>query len=204
MGLAGAHSEAGANAAERALLLDAVIASVAYQALLAATELESAFTIDELIAAGTVASDAASLVEQSLRLLMRFGAAREDREGWRLLSEHDLPEAGDVWRLLLGEAPELVAELALVAAAAEELPRIITGGLRPSDLSPLPMVEHLLHASPVSAAGIDLICAALGGLPRLGPTIGHCGCSNLAPPGAQRGGSSRFWRNRAWHCATTR
>ncbi|HYU12149.1 MAG TPA: polyketide synthase dehydratase domain-containing protein, partial [Stellaceae bacterium] len=162
MDLAGADRGASANAAERALLLDAVIASVAYQSLLAVAEPGSAFEVDELIGIGTIASDAAALVDQSLRLLMRFGAARRDGDGWRLLSEHDLPEVGEVWRLLLGEAPELVAELALVAAAAEDLPRVITGGLRPSDLSPLPMVEHLLHASPVSAAGIDLICAAIG------------------------------------------
>ena len=57
--------------------------------------------------------------------------------------------------------PELVSELALIAAAAEELPGLLAAGRRP-EASPAPMIEHLLHASPVSSAGIELICAALG------------------------------------------
>ena len=76
--------------------------------------------------------------------------------------ENDLPEIGEVWRLLLAEAPDLVAELALIAAAAEDLPRLLADGPRPADSAPLPMIEHLLHGSPVSAAGIDLACDALG------------------------------------------
>ena len=37
----------------------------------------------------------------------------------------------------------------------------MANGLRQPEPSPLPMVEHLLHASPVSAAGIDVVRAAL-------------------------------------------
>ena len=38
------------------------------------------------------------------------------------------PQCDEIWRLLLAEAPELVGELALVAAAAEELPRLFAEG----------------------------------------------------------------------------
>src|SRR5258707_1519158 len=57
---------------------------------------------------------------------------------------------------------EVVADLVLVAAVAEDMPRLLAAAAWPADASPVPMIEHLLHGSPVSAAGIDLVCAALG------------------------------------------
>jgi acyl transferase domain-containing protein/NADPH:quinone reductase-like Zn-dependent oxidoreductase/acyl carrier protein len=147
---------------EHALLVDALIASVALHAVRSVVDPDVPFAIDEMIGAGAVAADSGAFFEYLLRLLARFGAASEHDRVWRLVGSGDLPDIGDVWRLLLAEAPELVAELALVAAADEELPRLLIGGLRQGDPSPVPMVEHLLHGSPVSAAGIDLLCAALG------------------------------------------
>jgi phthiocerol/phenolphthiocerol synthesis type-I polyketide synthase C len=147
---------------EQALLLDALIASVAMEALRSVVDPDAPFTIEEMIEAGGIERESAALFEYLLRLVARFGAASEDDRIWRLAASHDLPEIAEVWRLLLAEAPELVAELALIAAASEELPRLLIGGPRQPESSPLPMVEHLLHGSPVSAAGIDLLCKALG------------------------------------------
>ena len=120
------------------------------------------FTIEDVIEAGAIAPDSGLLFEYLLRLLTRFGAASEVGRVWRLAEANDLPDIAEVWRLLLAEDPKLVAELALVAAMAEEMPRLLADGPRHADASPVPMVEHLLHGSPVSAAGIDLVCAALG------------------------------------------
>jgi phthiocerol/phenolphthiocerol synthesis type-I polyketide synthase C len=147
---------------EHALLLDALIASVALQSVVAIVDQDVPFTIEEVIESGAIAPDSAALFEYLLRLLTRFGAASEVGGVWRLAEANDLPDIAEVWRLLLAEAPKLVAELALIAALAEEMPRLLADGPRPADASPVPMVEHLLHGSPVSAAGIDLVCAVLG------------------------------------------
>ncbi|HEV8679855.1 MAG TPA: zinc-binding dehydrogenase, partial [Stellaceae bacterium] len=147
---------------EHALLLDALIASVALESVLGIVDPDMPFAIAEVIEAGAIAPDCAALLECHLRLLTRFSAASEEDGMWRVVGSNDLPDVAEVWRLLLAEAPELVAELALVAAAAEETPRLLAEGLRQAETSPLPMVEHLLHGSPVSAAGIDVISGALG------------------------------------------
>ena len=147
---------------EHALLLDALIASVALQSVVTIVDPEVPFTIEDVIEAGAIAPDSAVLFEYLLRLLTRFGAASEVGLSWRLAEANDLPDVAEVWRLLLAEAPKLVAELALVAALAEEMPRLLADGPRQADASPGPMIEHLLHGSPVSAAGIDIVCAALG------------------------------------------
>ncbi len=147
---------------EHALLLDALIASVALQSVVAIIDPDVPFTIEDVIESGAIAPDSAALFEYLLRLLTRFGAASEAGGVWRLAEANDLPDIAEVWRLLLAEAPKLVAELALIAALAEEMPRLLADGPRPADASPVPMVEHLLHGSPVSAAGIDLVCAVLG------------------------------------------
>jgi NADPH:quinone reductase-like Zn-dependent oxidoreductase/acyl carrier protein len=149
------------NSAERTLLLNALMASTAYRAVIKAVDAAAPFKLDELLAAGAIMPDTVALFDYLLQLLVRFGAATEAEGGWRLLGDNDLPEFAEIWRLLLAEAPELVAELALVAAVAEELPGVFTNGLRQPDPSPLPMVEHLLHASPVSVAGIDVVRAGL-------------------------------------------
>ncbi len=156
------HRQPPARHHEHALLLDALIASAALEAVRGVVDPDVPFAIAEMIGAGAIAAESGALFEYLLRLLARFDAASEDDRVWRLAGAAELPDIGEVWRLLLAEAPELVAELALVAAAAEELPRLLSGGLRQGDPSPVPMVEHLLHGSPVSAAGIDLLCAALG------------------------------------------
>jgi acyl transferase domain-containing protein/NADPH:quinone reductase-like Zn-dependent oxidoreductase/acyl carrier protein len=154
------ESESGRD--EQALLLDALIAAVALQSVLTVIDADVPFTIEEVVEGGVIAADAAPLFGHLLGLLGRFGAASETDRGWLIAGENDLPAIAEVWRLLLADAPELVAELALVAAATAEIPRVLSDGPRPAETSPLPMVEHLWHGSPVSAAGIDLACAALG------------------------------------------
>src|SRR5207248_4406608 len=134
---------------------------MAFRSIAKSVDPERSFKVDELIAAGAIATETFALFNYLLQLLVRFGAVSETEDGWRLAGDNDLPEFAEVWRLLLAEAPELVAELALVAAIAEELPGLLANGLRQPEPSPLPMLEHLLHASPVSATGLDVVRAAL-------------------------------------------
>src|SRR5690348_13776625 len=145
------------KSSERALLVDAMTASIAYRAVAAIIDPEVSFTMDALVDAGAILPETAPLFEHLLRLVERFDAAAESEAGWRLAANHDLPDVAAIWRLLLAEAPELVAELALVATAAEELPALLRDGLRQSEPAPLPMAEHLVQASPVSAAAFEHI-----------------------------------------------
>ncbi|MGH7031774.1 MAG: SDR family NAD(P)-dependent oxidoreductase, partial [Stellaceae bacterium] len=119
------------------------------------------FTINDLVDSGQLASGSSGLAGSLLSLLERLGAAAENFGEWRLEPASDLPDAAEIWRLLLAEAPELVAELALTAAALEELPRTLAAGPKIAASSLSPMVEQLLAASPASIAGLDLLGYAL-------------------------------------------
>ena len=158
-----------ARRGEQALLLDALIAAVAHEAVLSVTDPDVPFTVEDLIEGGAITPDAAALFAGLLRLLAGFGAAAEVDGMWQIAPESDLPDITEVWRLLLAEAPDLVAELALVAGSVEELPNVLTNRLRHDVASPPPMVEHLLHGSPSGAAGIDLVCAVLGEIASVWP-----------------------------------
>ena len=146
---------------EQALLLDALIGSVTFRSLGKLVEPGRSFTIGELTQSGRIASDSVGIVQCSLHLLKRFGAASETESGWRLEPQHDLPEVSEVWRLLLSEAPDLVAELALIAAAVEDLPKSFADDIRQPDAPLSPMAEQLLQGSPAIAPGIELLCDAL-------------------------------------------
>ena len=182
---------------ERALLLEALVAAVALRSVLSSIDTTEPFTIDGLIENGRLAPEAAPLFGFLMRLLERFDAAEESEREWRLITDHELPELAEVWRLLLAEAPDLVAELALLAAASEELPKLLGDGLRQGEVAPLPMVEHLLHASPVSSAGIDLVCETLDRIAARWPEGRPCAYSNWRQAAAPAGGSSIGWRNPA-------
>jgi acyl transferase domain-containing protein/NADPH:quinone reductase-like Zn-dependent oxidoreductase/NAD(P)-dependent dehydrogenase (short-subunit alcohol dehydrogenase family)/acyl carrier protein len=146
---------------EQALLLDALIGSIALRSMLAIVEPGRRFTIQGLIESGRVARGLGGLAECLLRLLDRLGAAAESGSEWQIEASSDLPDVEEVWRLLLAEAPDLVAELALTAAAVEALANALSDGAREPDPSLSTMVEHLLQASPASAAGVGLLCTAL-------------------------------------------
>jgi phthiocerol/phenolphthiocerol synthesis type-I polyketide synthase C len=188
-----ARSDTADKRDEHALLLDALIASVALAAVPIAIERETPFTIDQAVESGAIAPDAAALFGCLLRLLERFGAASAIGPVWRIAAGNDLAEVAEVWRLLLAEAPALVAELALVAAATAELPRFFSRGARQADSPPAPMVEHLLHGSPVSAGCIDLICGALAELAAAWPPDRPLRVLEI---GADGGGATRRFLNR--------
>ena len=91
---------------ESALLLDALIASVGLDAVRSVVDPDVPFTVEEVVAAGLIAPELAPLFGHLLDLLRRFAVASEDDRRWRITLTHDLPEIGEVWRLLLAEAPD--------------------------------------------------------------------------------------------------
>jgi acyl transferase domain-containing protein/NADPH:quinone reductase-like Zn-dependent oxidoreductase/acyl carrier protein len=146
---------------DQAPLLEALIGAVALQALQTLVEPGHPFTIGELIDSGRLAAGSSGLFRALLSLLERLGAAAETVGEWRLDPASELPEAKEIWRLLLAEAPELVAELALAAAALDGLPKTLAEGPKISQPQPMPMVEQLLTSSPASIAGVELLGDAL-------------------------------------------
>jgi phthiocerol/phenolphthiocerol synthesis type-I polyketide synthase C len=153
--------EADSERHEQELLLEALIGSVAMRSMMRITEPGRRFSIPELVDAGSLAATSSGLAEALLRLLERFGGATEIGLEWRLEDGGELPDIEEVWRFLLANAPDLVAELALIASAAEELPKTLEKGPRQPDPSLAAMIEHLLAGSPASMAGIGLLCDAL-------------------------------------------
>jgi acyl transferase domain-containing protein/NADPH:quinone reductase-like Zn-dependent oxidoreductase/acyl carrier protein len=185
--LAAAHEPSGVRQ-EQALLLDALVGSIAFRSLARLVEPGRIFSIGELTTLGRVSPDSVGLVECLLRLLKRFGAASETELDWRLEPSHDLPEVSGVWRLLLAESPDLVVELALIAAAAENLPKIVTDGLEQSDTQLSPMAEQLLQGSPAIVPGIETLCDALAELAMAWPRARPMRILEL---GATGGGATR-------------
>jgi len=178
---------------EQALLIDALIASIAFLSLEKLVEPGRFFTASELISSGRIAPDSIGMVDRLLRLLKRFGAASETELEWRLEPSHDLPEVSEVWRLLLSEAPDLVAELALTATAAEDLPRLLADGIRQPDGHFSLMAEQLLQGSPAIAPGIELLCDALAELAMSWPKAQPMRILEL---GASSGGATHRILNR--------
>ncbi|MGC2202049.1 MAG: SDR family NAD(P)-dependent oxidoreductase, partial [Stellaceae bacterium] len=144
------------------MLLDALIGAVALRSMRGLIDYGQPFTVAELVETGVLAPGSSGLAEYLLRSLLHLGAARQSGSEWRLEEASDLPDVEEVWRSMLADAPDLVAELALIATAAADLPKVLAEGRQEKDPSPSPMVEHLLAASPASAAGIALVCNALG------------------------------------------
>ncbi len=128
---------------DQALLLDALIGAIALPALSELVPSGRPFTIGALIDADRIAPASRGLLECLLAALERLGAATESEGEWRIDPSSDMPDATEIWRLLLADAPNLVAELALAASAFEDLPKILADG--PGHLAPWlsPMVEHL-------------------------------------------------------------
>ena len=146
---------------EQALLLEALIGSIALRSMTRIVDAGRSFTIEELVETGLLAPASGEIAQWALRLLERFAAASETGSEWRIEATTDLPAVEEIWRLLLADAPDLVGELALAAAAVDSLPNILASGPRAPDALLASMTEHLLHSSPASAAAIDLLCDGL-------------------------------------------
>ncbi|MBV8738196.1 MAG: acyltransferase domain-containing protein [Alphaproteobacteria bacterium] len=149
---------------EQSALLEAMIGAAAHRLWRARVDPEQSFTLQELVDRGRISPTATGLAECLLRSIERLGGVREDHGEWRIEGEADLPEADEIWRLLLADAPDLVGELALIGEALDRLPDLLTAG--PARLGPTPpiMIEHFLDASPASAAGSDLLGEALSAI----------------------------------------
>ena len=146
---------------EDAALLEALIGAVGSQLWRPFHEPGRPLSIRELVEAGRISPPSAALAECLLRSVERLGGAFEINGEWRFAVEPDLPDAGEIWRSLLAEAADLVAELALVSAALQEVPTILADGLTPTSSTISAMRENLPQASPATVSGVNFLGEAL-------------------------------------------
>jgi phthiocerol/phenolphthiocerol synthesis type-I polyketide synthase C len=95
------------------------------------------------------------LVERLAAMLVEDGLAHRDRSGTRLIRNDaacaQLPAREELWRGLLAEAPDHIAELTLLAHCGAALPRVLRGEVEPNQVltsTGRSLVEHFFEASP--------------------------------------------------------
>ena len=146
---------------EERLFLDAVIGAAASRLWTTLVTPDQAFTLRDLVDRGQISAASTGLAECLLRAAESLGGAAEIEGGWRIARETDLPPAAEIWRLLLADAPDLVAELALVGTAIDDFPDILARGLAPSRSPSGAIPGNPLQGSPSSVAAVDLLSEAL-------------------------------------------
>jgi acyl transferase domain-containing protein/NADPH:quinone reductase-like Zn-dependent oxidoreductase/SAM-dependent methyltransferase/acyl carrier protein len=130
---------------------DHLAAAYAIMALQKIGANEGSFSIDSLMKRGVLSEYRGlleRLVEMALedRLLLRTG------QGFALANEEPLPIAGELWRSLMRDCPDYVAELLLLGRCGEHLVKVMLGEIDPIRLI-LPekgngTIEHLYDSSP--------------------------------------------------------
>ncbi|HEY2538163.1 MAG TPA: SDR family NAD(P)-dependent oxidoreductase, partial [Stellaceae bacterium] len=142
-------------------LLEAMIAAAAVRLWQTQGIPGRRFTVRELVGEGRIAPAAAAFAECLLQAVQSVGGALKADGEWQVEAETDLPDAAEIWRLLLADNPQLVGELALLGAAFDKFPDILTHGPAGPQSS---LAEYLLQASPTTAAGLDFLSKTLGSI----------------------------------------
>ena len=140
---------------ERLLLAEGFAAAAALEAV---RPLAAEHVIDRtsLLADRRIAPEAAPLLDGLLAWLVQDGLASEEAPGcWRLVVD-DLPQADAILRTLLADAPDAVAEVAALAAAADAIPQRLREGSPPAAL-PAALRDQLLFASPSAQAAREAL-----------------------------------------------
>ncbi len=127
--------------AEAGMLADAFATACAHAALRGTEDPDGPIRPDALGNAGAPVP----LLRGLLGWMDADGLAARDGDAWRL-ADAELPPPDDIFRSLLFDAPEAVADATLLAGAAEALPAVLAGA--PSFALPAALRDHLLHASP--------------------------------------------------------
>lgn len=147
------------------LLLDGASRSIAFEAIAAAVDQEEGgFTLEELVAAGRLAPDVAPLFGRLLQLLEEDGAVRHAEDGtWHVELASPYPPASEVLRVIAGEHPDRLAEVALSARVREVLPAILSGGAEPPADLPYAaaLLDQLAEAAPSSRSAIAGVVEAV-------------------------------------------
>jgi acyl transferase domain-containing protein/acyl carrier protein len=151
-------------AEDATLLLDAFIASAGLAAIAPLVPADAPFTIGELIETRRISPSAGPLAQALLEVAERHEGALAEDGTWRLLADAALPDAGEIWRSLLADQPEMVGDLALFASATETLGRVLRDGLEAADFQASAILDHFLYASPAGVRALEGLSAAIAAL----------------------------------------
>jgi acyl transferase domain-containing protein/NADPH:quinone reductase-like Zn-dependent oxidoreductase/acyl carrier protein/NADP-dependent 3-hydroxy acid dehydrogenase YdfG len=130
---------------------------------------------DSGMLADAFASTAALRAMRALDARMADPARLEEVTGWLELDGLSLDDAVDesptdadaILRTMLYEQPDAVADIALLARAAETLPALLRGAV--PDAAPRPLLDQFLHDSPAGARTVAALLAAMERLARCWP-----------------------------------
>ncbi|WP_319774134.1 SDR family NAD(P)-dependent oxidoreductase [Breoghania sp.] len=146
----------GAREPEEALLLvEALARAISLETLQGFADQEGILSLKSLEAEGKVAQNAIVLCRRLLDNLEAGGLAERlaapDR--WALLLTEETPSAADLLRTLALEAPERIAEIALLSRLDTDLARHLKNGLPESaaEAFAAPLLQHFLTGSPTYA-----------------------------------------------------
>jgi acyl transferase domain-containing protein/acyl carrier protein len=161
---AAASVPAGA-ANDGALLAEAFATHTAFAAMTALAGGERAgFALADLVQAGRLHPAREALARRLLSWLELDGLASERLGQWSLAAECDLPPVDQLWRSLLFDVPDAVAEVALLGVVGEQLAAMLRR--EPTDDAPpaSALIEQMLYASPSGEAGVASLVAAIGAI----------------------------------------
>lgn len=156
-----ATEDPAADASSTELLFDAYRAASAHVALTSVLPVDAPFLPGTLVESGIVHEESLALLTSLLLHLERHELAVVDDGCWRIVAESDLPEPAVIWRTLLEEGPEMVAELTLLAANAATLPQLLRFGPEAGTAPPATFVDQLLYGSPAGRKTIESLCEAV-------------------------------------------
>jgi len=174
------------QAAESRLLADAFAASAAIEALRALAP-DGRLVPQALIRDGAIAIASRPILDRLLRWLAADGIAAQADDGSWSFADEDLPPADAILRTLFFDQPRGVAEVALLALAADALPAILVDGPAAAPAIPAALWEQLLSASPAGNAAAHMLSEALASL-----AVQNKQRLRVLQIGARRGGVTRL------------
>jgi NADPH:quinone reductase-like Zn-dependent oxidoreductase/acyl carrier protein len=183
--VAGAKPAADPQAAESRLLVDAFAASAAIEALRALAP-TGRLVPQALIRDGAIAIASRPILDRLLRWLAADGVAVQADDGSWSFAEEDLPPADAILRTLFFDQPRGVAEVALLALAADALPAILADGPAAAPTVPAALWEQVLSASPAGDAAAHMLSETLASFPDAGKRL------RVLQIGARRGAVTRL------------
>jgi phthiocerol/phenolphthiocerol synthesis type-I polyketide synthase C len=141
------------------LLLEAFAVSLAHESIIRVVSRRRQFTIDDLVADGSLAGPSVTLFRRLLDIVQERGYAQVEGEHWRVVRKTKLPKAGDILRTVIAEYPARVSESVLGARAAALLPRVLRDGAGVESPYAASTVLHLASASPSALGLMDAIAS---------------------------------------------
>jgi acyl transferase domain-containing protein/NAD(P)-dependent dehydrogenase (short-subunit alcohol dehydrogenase family)/acyl carrier protein len=133
--------------------LERLAAEYATQVLAELGAREGPFTIESLTTMGGVEAEHRHYLEKLVEIAQAAGPVARQSTGWSLPMDHPLPEPRLLWRELLRDHPDYIAELTLIGCAGERIVPLLRGEFSAEHLfSPENggAIEHLYDSAPAT------------------------------------------------------